>query len=222
MDEKSGPNTYNGRRPHSDEERVLLFEWHARQFACMEKVLPPIPLKRQLNRDLPTEVWNSLLLRYSMARKFLIGDDGVRLDHVWQSMIDLARSSDRPDENLIESLNRLISDVWPERLDSSHGIVVGNVRIPDGDTWLADLLYGAAMHSDVGKAKTLLGYGPELPTSAWAHWVAPKSGFSIRLLILNTLLTVEKRREDGALPIGPRWRLVLPADEAQPSPGARP
>lgn len=215
MDEKSRSKSHDSRHPSSDEERVVLFEWHARQFACLETVLPPIPPRRQITRDLPAEVWNSLLLRYSMARKFLIGGDDVRLDRVWQSMINLTRTTDRPDEDLIESLNLLISDVWPKRLDSSHGIVVDGVRIPDGETWLADLLYGAAMHSDVGKAKTLLGYGPELAASAWAHWATPSSGFNIRLLILNTLRTVEKRREDGALPIGPRWNLVLPEDEAR-------
>lgn len=209
MIENSDDAPSNRSKPKDDEERVLLFEWHATLFRDTCQILPDLPSHYNMMKIPSAEVWHSLALRLNIARKFLIGNDGVRLDNVWKSIRNLALPLREVNQALIENLDWLIEDVWPARLDSGHQTIISDEMVPDGEEWLRNVLYGAEMHSDVTKTKHLVEWGPSLPFDMWTQWKSP-GGVPISDLVVRTLNTIQEGRNDKTLHIGPPWKTVWP------------
>lgn len=195
--------------PRDDEERVLLFEWQARQFEVLHDALPEIPSRTNMLKTSPA-VWESLILQFSLIRKFLTGNDGVRLDRVWKSMKALAETVTSPNSKLIEDIDFVLKTQWPNMLKSGLKVVPNGNAWPVQGQWLAMLLYGATLHSDVDKARQLMSYGADIGFPMWSYWYSSAALYTTPAIILTTLRTIQESRRNGDMDLDDPWPPIWP------------
>lgn len=203
------------RNPRTDIDRVLLFEWHAAHFKAADQALPEVP--RRVNfAGLPPDEWHGLTLRFMLARKFLIGRDSIRLDRVWEVMHTLAGQVVNPSDRLRSNLRTLIDEIWPRKLATAHRVSIDGQPAATGDEWLAELLYGAFLHSDMEKAQRLIKQPRGIISmETWAYWLGTGAEYSVRELILSTHETLTTGRRDGTLDLPDPWPAIWPAPTAE-------
>lgn len=176
---------------------MLHFEWHAAHFRSVDGFLPPLPLNSNLMYGMVEDEFHAATIRFAILRKFIMGNEPVRLDRV---AVAMEKRSVREQPNLVANL-AYIRETYKTLTASTMRVGIDQALLERDDLY-ENIVNGLMLHSDVERRDLF----DQIHIGA-IHREALQQR-DLRKAVLEMLATVEEGREQGYLDIAPPYRRV--------------
>lgn len=185
------------RELRDDEERILHFEWHASHFRSVDNFLPPLPLNSNFMYGMAEDDFHTATIRFAILRKFIMGNEPVRLDRV---AVAMENRSVGEQPNLVANL-AYIRETYKTLTASTMRVGIDRTLLERDDLY-ENIVNGLMLHSDVERRDLF-----DQIHIGTIHREALHQR-DLRKAVLEMLATVEEGREQGYLDIPPPYRRI--------------
>ncbi|MGP5247880.1 hypothetical protein [Corynebacterium flavescens] len=180
----------------SHEERILLFEWHAKHLESWRETCFPKKYSVNMMEGMSTEHFHAASIAAVLLRKFYSPGHEVLISRALDSLAALLPSSETSLKDNLQSVKHF----YKEYLKQSPVVDAPQGFTPDAV--VEDVQYGLLIHSDPGRAERLIEM-----QRGWMHeMLVVQRG---HIPVLRTLKTIEdlRNRYPDLLPppLNPIW-----------------
>lgn len=192
----------NTKEPITDEERILLFEWHARHLESWWDTIRPKKFSINFPRGLQTPDFHLLSASLLLLRKFYTKGHEVKLPLVYDSIINKLPEEEKQLRRTLKEQKHQVTEYLRQSV---------SVHAPDSlrpDQVMYEVAYGLLIHSDVDRHKKLADM-----SRSWMHEMIIAGEGEVP--VLRTLATIRRCRSEGTLDLPEPYEAIWEPKEPE-------